>query len=155
MSVRRTATRQYARIVDGAAEQIGGLRVPPEGWLATVRKALGMSAPQVARRAGVTKAAIYQAQRKELAGGITIRQLEKLARALGGRVVYAIVPDQGNVDDRLRKQARVKAENLVRRASAHMALEKQSLPEQRIREQIEGLTSELARDLPADLWDDP
>ena len=155
MSVRETAKRQYRRIIDGAAEQIGSLKIPREGWLTTMRKALGMSAPQLARRAGVTKAAIYQAERKEREGGISIRQMEKLAGSLGGRFVYAIVPDGGVVSDQVRVQAQAKAENIVRRASAHMALEKQSLPDRQIVQEIERLSDKLVRDMPRDFWDGP
>ena len=154
MNVRQTVSRQYARIVDGAAAQAGDVRTPPEGWLATVRKALGMSARQVAERAGTTKAAIYQAERKEPVGGITLRQLEKLAAALDARLVYAIVPAEGSVAGQLRLRARKKAERLVRRAGSHMALERQSLPESLTGEQIDDLAWELARDPKPELWDD-
>ena len=154
MSVRATAKRQYMRIVDTAAEQIGSLQVPREGWLTTMRKALGMSVPQLARRAGVTKAAIYQAERKERERGISIRQMEKLADSLGGRFVYAIVPADGNVSDRLRAQARAKAEGIVRRTSSHMALEKQSLTNEHLVQEIERLADRLVDDMPSDFWDE-
>ena len=154
MSVRATAKRQYMRIVDRAAEQIGSLRIPPEGWLTTMRKALGMSVPQLARRAGVTKAAIYQAERKERERGISIRQMEKLAASLGGRFVYAIVPADGDIGDRLRAQARAKAERIVRRTSSHMALEKQSLTNEQIVQEMERLADRLVHDMPSDFWDD-
>ena len=154
MSVRATAKRQYMRIVDRAVEQIGSLQIPSEGWLTTMRKALGMSAPQLARRAGVTKAAIYQAERKERERGITIRQMEKLADSLDGRFVYAIVPAHGDIRDRLRVQARAKAERIVRRASSHMALEKQSLTNEQIVQEMERLANRLVDDMPSDFWDD-
>ncbi len=154
MSVKQTVSRQYARIVDGAAEKAAGLGRPPEGCLATVRKALGMSARQVAERAGITKAAVYQAERKELQGGITIRQLEKLAAAMDARLVYAIVPAEGSVGGQLRRRAREKAKRLIRRAGSHMALEKQSLPEPLIDEQIDDLAWELERERKPELWDD-
>ena len=154
MSVRATAKRQYMRIVDRAVEQIGSLQIPSEGWLTTMRKALGMSAPQLARRAGVTKAAIYQAERKEREGGITIRQMEKLADSLDGRFVYAIVPAHGDIRDRLRVQARAKAEAIVRRASSHMALEKQSLTNEQIVQEMERLANRLVDDMPSDFWDE-
>ena len=154
MSVRATAKRQYMRIVDRAVEQIGSLQIPSEGWLTTMRKALGMSAPQLARRAGVTKAAIYQAERKEREGGITIRQMEKLADSLDGRFVYAIVPAHGDIRDRLRVQARAKAERIVRRASSHMALEKQSLTNEQIVQEMERLANRLVDDMPSDFWDE-
>ena len=154
MSVRATAKRQYMRIVDRAVEQIGSLQIPSEGWLTTMRKALGMSVPQLARRAGVTKAAIYQAERKEREGGITIRQMEKLADSLDGRFVYAIVPADGDIRDRLRVQARAKAEAIVRRASSHMALEKQSLTNEQIVQETERLANRLVDDMPSDFWDE-
>ena len=154
MSVRATAKRQYMRIVDRAVDQIGSLQIPSEGWLTTMRKALGMSVPQLARRAGVTKAAIYQAERKERERGITIRQMEKLADSLDGRFVYAIVPAHGDIRDRLRVQARAKAERIVRRASSHMALEKQSLTNEQIVQEMERLANRLVDDMPSDFWDE-
>ena len=150
-SVKETTRRQYRRIIDRTAQQLAGLQVPREGWTCTMRKALGMSAPVLARRAGVTKAAIYQAERKEREGGVTIRQMEMLAGALGGRFVYAIVPN-GSVEDMLRDQALLKAESVIRRASAHMALEKQSLTPQQTRQEIERMAEELLRESPSDFW---
>ena len=154
MSVRQTVSRQYARVVDNAAEMAGELRRPPEGWLVTLRKALGMSARQVGERAGITKTAVYQAERNELAGGISVRQLEKLAGALGGRLVYAIVPDEGTVSRQLQRRAQEKAKLLLRRASVHMALEKQAVPETQTDELADGLRLEFARDPTPAQWDD-
>ena len=153
MSVKDTAKRQYIRLLDSAAAQLAGLQQPREGWIGTMRKALGMSAPELARRMGVTKPAIYQAERKELEGGVTLQHMEKLAEALGGRFVYSIVPNT-RIEDIVEKQARKKAEKIILRASAHMALEKQSLLPEQTREEIERLTRELMRDPPSDFWED-
>ncbi|MEJ2125904.1 MAG: mobile mystery protein A [Alphaproteobacteria bacterium] len=150
--VKDTAIRQYARLLDRAAQQLAELKAPKEGWIAIMRKALGMSAPELARRMGVTKAAIYQAERKERDGGVTLQHMEKLAKALGGRFVYAIVPES-SMENVLRTQARKKAESIIRRASAHMALEKQSLTPAQTSEEIERLADELLRDRPSDFWE--
>ncbi|WP_220475272.1 mobile mystery protein A [Paracoccus onubensis] len=154
LNVKDTAKRQAARALDQVAKQFAGIRRPRSGWIMSMRKALGMSAPALAKRAGVTKAAIYQAERKELEGGVTLKHMEKLAEALGGRFVYAIVPET-SIDDVLRDQARRKAEAIVKRASAHMALEQQSLSSGDTQRQIEELTEELLRDVPADFWEAP
>lgn len=154
MSVKHTLTRQYARILDNAREQVETLSAPPEGWLATLRKAFGMSARQVAQRAGITKAAVYQAERNEVSGGISLRQLEKLATALDARLVYAIVPAKGSVKEQLYWRAQTKAEHIIRRAGAHMALEQQSPPEDTTQEQIQELAWEFARRPRPELWDD-
>ncbi len=151
-SVRETAKRQYARALNSAAEQAANLKTPREGWIATMRKALGMSAPELAKRLGVTKPAIYQAERKERDGGVTLKHMERLAEALGGKFVYAIVPD-GQIEDVLREQARTKAEAVVRRASSHMALEKQSLTSAQMRDEIDRLAEELLRERPSDFWE--
>lgn len=150
--VQDTAKRQAARFLDKAAEQLAGLKPPRGGWIATMRKTLGMTAPALARRAGVTKSAIYQAERQEREGGVTIKHMEKLAAALGGRFVYAIVPE-GSVDDIRRAQARAQAEALIKRASAHMALEKQALSTSQLSDEIERLAEDLMRDPPSDFWE--
>lgn len=152
MTVKETARKQYVRIADRAAQQLANLTVPSEGWLVMLRKALGMSGADVAKRMGVTRNAVYQAERNELDGAITLKQMEKLAEALGGRFVYAIVPE-GGVENVIKVQAWRKAEARIRRASAHMALEAQSLPKEQTRQKIEELAAELMRDMPSDFWE--
>lgn len=152
MSVKETAKRQYARLLDQAAQQTTAIKTPKQGWLATMRKALGMSAPQLAERMSITKPAIYQAERQEPKGGITLKQMEKFAEAMGGRFVYAIVPES-SVEDIVREQAHKKAEAVVKRASSHMALEKQSLTTRQMQDEISRLTDELMRERPSDFWE--
>ena len=151
-SVKDTARRQCALVLDSAATQVSGIKVPREGWITTMRKALGMSAPELAKRLGVTKPAIYQAERKERDGGVTLGHMERLAKAMGGKFVYAIVPD-GEIEGILRDQARSRAEAVVQRASSHMALERQSLSSARMQEEIERLADQLLRERPSGFWD--
>jgi predicted DNA-binding mobile mystery protein A len=140
------------RIVNRTAQQLESVQKPSEGWLSVLRKALGMSGAEVAARMGVSRGAVYQAERNEREGAITINQMQKLAEAMGGRFVYAIIPE-GSVEDVIHAQARRKAEARIRRASAHMALEKQSLPSAQTRQRIEELADELVRDMPLDFWE--
>ena len=150
-NVRETARRQRASKLDAAARLLAGHENPPEGWIGTMRKALGMSATELARRLGVTKAAIYQAERGEAEGRLTLKRMERIADAMGGKLVYAIIPD-GEVEDVLRAQARSKAERIVLRASGHMALEMQSLPRDHNEDEIERLADQFLRDRPSDFW---
>lgn len=152
MSVKETARKQYVRIVDRAARQIAALERPSEGWLAAMRKALGMSGADVARRMGVTRNAVYQAERNEQDGAITLKQMEKLAEALGGRFIYAVVPEK-DVEAIIKTQAWRMAEAQILLASAHMALEAQSLPAQETRRRIEERSAELMRERPPDFWE--
>lgn len=152
MSVKGTARKQYVRTIDQAAQQIGHLPRPKAGWLSLLRNALGMSGAHVAARMGVSRNAIYQAERNERDGAITIAQMKKIAEAMDAEFVYAVVPKHG-VESVVRAQARRKAEARVRRAGAHMALESQSLTTEQTGERIEELADELARDRPPGFWE--
>ena len=155
MSVKRTVLRHQRATVDRAARAVVDLPRPKEGWLRTVRGALGMSGPDLAARLGQTRARVSQAEAGERTGGVTIRSMEAMARAMGCRFVYAIVPEAGGIDDLVAAQAWRKAEALMRRAGSHMALENQALSGEAMREETELLAEELARSMPADLWKDP
>jgi predicted DNA-binding mobile mystery protein A len=153
MSVKDTARKQYVQIINRTTQQLEGLRQPAEGWLCALRKALGMSGAEVAARANLSRNAIYQAERNERDGAITINQMQKIADAMGGRFVYAIIPENGKVEDIIHSQARRKAEARIMRASAHMALEQQALTKEQTRQRIDDLAAELMRDMPPDFWD--
>jgi predicted DNA-binding mobile mystery protein A len=123
------------------------------GWLRTVRKALGMSGPQLAKRMKVTRARIAQAELAERSGAATLKSMRSMAAAMGCQFVYAIVPP-GPVEDLILAQARKKAAALVGTASKHMALESQALPDESISSEVETLARELVQERPSELWND-
>jgi predicted DNA-binding mobile mystery protein A len=156
MSTKQTAARQYRAIVDRATPLAAQQASPPsEGWIATTRKALGMSAAQLGRRLGVTRARISQAELAEPSGGVTLKTMQAAAQAMGCRFVYAIVPNEGRVEDAIAARAHEKARAIVARARVHMALERQSLPEAKNRNEVERIAGEFIRAMPRDLWADP
>jgi predicted DNA-binding mobile mystery protein A len=150
MSVKTIVHQQYRRIADAAASH-AVLRTPSEGWMRTVRKALAMSGAQLAKRMGVTRARVAQAEHAELSGGATLKSMQAAAEAMGCRFVYAIVPDT-RIEDVIAAQARKKAQALVKTASTHMALESQSLPNDKIAAEVERIAGDLAREMPPDFW---
>jgi len=82
-------------------ERLGALRAasplferPSRGWIATLRRSLGMPQSHLAQRMQVSRQAISQLERREVDGSITLHALEQAAEALGARVVYAVVPDR-------------------------------------------------------------
>lgn len=153
MSVKDTARKQYVRTVDSASDQVLNLPPPSGGWLTLLRKALGMSGAQVAERMGISRNAIYQAERNEPGGTITLNQMKKIAAAMGGEFVYAVVP-KGHVKDIIQAQAKRKAQARIRRVNSHMALENQSLTGTQTEQRIDELAKQLAHDMPADFWQD-
>ena len=154
MSVKAIAQLQYRNLVDSAATTVAGLKTPPEGWLRTVRNALGMSGAEVGKKMGVTRARVTQAEHAELTGGVTLKSMKATADAMGCRFVYAIIPSSGRIEDIITAQARKKAAAIVGTASQHMALENQKLPDDRIAEEVERLTREIAKEMPSDFWSD-
>ena len=134
MSVKTIVRQQYQRIANAAARH-ADLRAPSEGWMRTVRKALGMSGAHLAKRMGVTRARIAQAEHAELSGGATLKSMQAAAEAMGCRFVYAIVPEK-RIEDVIMAQARKKALAVVGAASTHMALESQTLPNDKIAQEV-------------------
>ena len=153
MSIKKIVTAQYQSLVDRAAVSARELSVPKEGWIRTVRKALGMSGAQLARRLGVTRALVSNTERAELSGSVTIKAMQQMARAMDCQFVYAIVPD-GVIQDMISRRAREKALAIVERTNKHMALEAQTLSKEQIEFEIRRLQQELVDAMPSDLWND-
>jgi predicted DNA-binding mobile mystery protein A len=151
MSVKHAVREQYQATVNLA--QGGNIHIPPEGWIRTGRKALGMSGAQLARRLGVTRARIAQAERAELDGGVTLKSMQAAAEAMGCRFVYAFVPPD-DIETIILAQARKKARATVGAAAKHMALEDQAVSDSRTEQEILRLMRELMYQMPPDFWQD-
>ncbi len=139
--------RRLARILDRAATQFSNPPSPEKGWIATMRLALGMSAEDVAMRKGVSRNAIYQAERSEKDGAVSLKQMERIAAAMGGEFVYAIVPQE--------PIEQLKYHQAVRRAKA-LALEEPRFSSWSRDEQqdwLDDTTVQQLQDLPPHFWD--
>ena len=126
---------------------------PPRGWARALREALGMSAGQLARRVGVSRETIATLERSEARGTITLASLEKLARGLGCRVTYSLVPEGGSIEGLRRKRALEVARKDLERVSHSMRLEAQGLAPERERRQLERQVQELLAGNPRRLWE--
>ncbi|MGA2888888.1 MAG: helix-turn-helix domain-containing protein [Terracidiphilus sp.] len=71
---------------------------PLGGWLRTVRKALGLSAAAMAKDLRVSPSAVFQMERAEWRDTITLKRLEDAARAMSCKLVYCVVPYEGNFE---------------------------------------------------------
>jgi predicted DNA-binding mobile mystery protein A len=124
---------------------------PRGGWLRAIREALGMSAAQLAKRLGIAQQAVAKLERNEAAGKITLASLERVARALGCRVTYAIVPEKPLAEMR-RARALVLADSLIKPVAHTMELEAQGVSEKETRRQRKELADEFLRGSPRKLW---
>src|SRR6185436_690079 len=126
--------------------------LPPDGgWVRAVRLALGMSAEQLARRVGVSRATIAALERSEERGRITLASLEKLARGLGCRVAYALIPEVStSVSGVRRARARKLAHGLLPSTAGTAG---GGLDAEHRRWRLEQLTDELLAGSPRKLWE--
>jgi predicted DNA-binding mobile mystery protein A len=104
---------------------------PSGGWLRTVRKALGLTATGIAKDLRVSPSAVFRMERAEWKDKISLQGLDKAARAMSCKVVYAIVPYKGSFEEHAAKDVkhlvwRQKAERRKKRklAVAMEAVEK-------------------------------
>jgi predicted DNA-binding mobile mystery protein A len=153
MSLQKVAQAQCQLTVNVAAESVSRIQPPKGGWIKLVRKALNMSGAQLARRMGVTRALVSRSEKGEQSGSITLKSLEQMAKAMGCKLVYTIVPEV-TLEDIVDKRAYEKAKAMVDKTSVHMALEKQSLSRSEIEKEIGRLQKQLAEEHSKDLWND-
>ena len=150
--LKNVAREQYANIVD-AALLLNNIRQPREGWIRTVRMALGMSGAQLSRRLGNTRTIASYLERSELDGKITLKKMQETAQALGCHFIYAIVP-QTSISEIIEKQAELKAKEIVLRTSTHMMLEDQALNKKQLEEEIVRLKEQIINEMNRDFWSD-
>jgi predicted DNA-binding mobile mystery protein A len=68
-------------------------RRPPQGWIKTIRMALGMTSGVLAQRVGdVSDSAIRKLELAEAEDAITLASLRRVAEALDCELQYALIP---------------------------------------------------------------
>ena len=125
---------------------------PPKGWVKAIREALGMTAEQLAKRIGVATPRVYEIEKSEPLGSISLSSLRRAANALDCELVYALVPRQP-LETVIEQRARLEANKHMRAAAHSMSLEDQSVHEASQLKQIEALAKELEHAGSA-LWND-
>ena len=125
---------------------------PSGGWIRSIREALGMTTVQLAKRLNVKPQTLDDLEANEVRGKITLESLNKLARALDCRVVYAVIPPKP-LGQMQRDRARTIARNQLERVSHSMKLEAQDVSVHEERRQLERLVDKILSGNPKKLWD--
>jgi len=146
MSVFRAKQRQAQERINQAARLAKALAKLLGGWMVAFQDEIGMNAPALAERLGISRNNSYAAIRNEQAGTISLNQLDKIADAMGGRLVFAIIPREGPVEEIVLAHARAKARRIIQRTRAHMALEEQTDGLRSEAEMIEELATDVIRE---------
>ena len=126
---------------------------PAAGWTRAIREALGMTRDQLASRIGLRGPTVNTLERSEARGTITLESLDKLARGLGCRVVYAIVPPEGKtLEGLVRERAQAVARERLSRVSHSMNLEDQALDARSEKRQLARVVDSLLAGSRRNLW---
>jgi predicted DNA-binding mobile mystery protein A len=125
---------------------------PQKGWVRAIRDALGMSGAQLGKRLGWTRGRISRIEQDEVAGKLTMDTLRRTAEAMDCVFVYAIVP-RTTLAETVEQRAHEVAERQSRRVAHTMDLEKQSLTNAELEQEIEREVDRLLQEMPRHLWD--
>lgn len=124
---------------------------PSNGWLKVIRKTLGMTSTQLAKKTGLSQPRISQIEQHEATGQLRIATLQKLASAMDLELVYGFAPTT-SLEDQLKKQATKIAKKRLERMQHSMKLEQQGISEAEKRELLENVVQELIEELPKNFW---
>ena len=152
MSKKRLQTGQLdARLK--AIATLQNIAAMEQGWIKSIRLAIGMSLLQLGNRLNITKQSVLEIETREAEGNITLKTLRDVAKAMDMQLVYGFVPNDGSLEALIDRKAKEAATKIVMRTSNSMKLEDQENSEQRIEKAIAERADELKRELSKVLWD--
>jgi predicted DNA-binding mobile mystery protein A len=125
--------------------------VPKNGWIKSVREALGMTTAQLGERMKIAASNITLLENREITKTTTLETMERAATAMGCRLVYALIPDT-SLEDIVRIQAKKSAKALIQEIHHHMKLEKQKVDPEIEGQQISELAEEILAKMDSRLW---
>jgi predicted DNA-binding mobile mystery protein A len=127
--------------------------IPSEGWIYSIRNALGMSLRQLGKKLGITAQSVKEIEVREKNGTVSLTVLRQVAASLDMKLVYAFIPKSGSLEKMIENRAMEIATEIVRRTSASMILEDQGNSETRLRKSIQEKTAEIKQEMPKYIWD--
>ncbi len=126
---------------------------PPNGWIYTIRMALGMSLRQLGKMANITPQGVKDIETREKNGNITISSLEQIGKQLNMKLVYGFIPLDGSLQRMIDKRAFELATKIVTRTSNSMKLEDQSISQPMLKKSIKAKAQEIKQKNLKSLWE--
>ncbi len=117
----------------------------------SLRKALGMTQKQLAKKIQTKQPLIARIEKD--ASSCSLKTLSAIIHALGFEFKTSITSER-NIQNIINNRAKLKAQQLVNRTSANMALEKQQINESDVEQRISELAKEMANNPKPELWED-
>jgi len=125
---------------------------PRTGWLRAIREALGMTQTQLGARTHISRQSVQDFEHAEADRRITLESLDRLACAMGCRLVYSLVPETGSLEDLRARRAQQLAEELLQPTDHSMKLEAQGVSDADRERQLTLLADALLKGSPRKLW---
>ena len=125
---------------------------PFNGWIKTIREALGMTTSQLAGRVKVDQSRITKIERAEPDLNLKLSTMEKVADGLGMKFVYGFAP-KDSLEDIVRDQARKLALKRMQRLDHTMRLELQNLNQEEKEKAIRDMVDRLLIEGDKELWE--
>lgn len=127
--------------------------IPERGWIHTIRTALNMTMAQLGTQLNITRQGVKNIEVSEANGRITLNSLKDVAHAMDLKLVYALVPVDGTINDLIQLKAEKLAKKIVLRTNQNMKLENQGIGDEKIEKTIKELADEIKREMRKSLWD--
>lgn len=127
--------------------------IPKKGWVRTIRESLSMSSDVLAQRMGCKRSNITAIEQREIKKTISLETLENVAKALNCTLVYSLIPNEP-LNKILENQARLVAQNKIKRINHFMKLEQQGLDPKQLKNQEDDLVQELLQGNLKKIWND-
>lgn len=134
-------------------ELLAGKDLPQlrRGYIREIRDALEMSSYQLADRMRLSQSSVKQLEDSERRGAITLKSLERVAEALGCKLVYGLIP-KASLEQTVKQQALRKAAEITAGVVRTMALEQQSVQADHSNEMLADLADDILRKGGRELW---
>lgn len=120
-------------------------------WIKMMRQTLGMTATQLARRAGIDQSRMTRIEQGEENGTLKLETMQKMADALGMDFVYGFVP-KISLEEQMQAQALVLAAKRLQPLSHTMALEDQMLMDAEAKKQLREMAERILVQQDQELW---
>ncbi len=139
-------------------QKIGSLKVffssgmPSQGWIKTIREALGLSASQLGKKAGFDQSRISRLEKAEKNGDLKLSSLQKIAKGLNMKFVYGFVPED-SLEQMVRGQVKKIALKRLKMLNTTMRLEKQGLSDEEQKVALNDMIEKILIEQPKDFWD--
>lgn len=131
---------------------LGLENIQKHGWIRTIRKSLNMSINDLARRLGCQPSNVTLLEKNELSAKIKLETLEKVAASMNCRLIYAFVPQDGSLEEIIKKQIQFIAHHIVQKNNHSMQLEEQGISTEKMKQQEEDLYKKISSDTSIKIW---